>query len=59
MSMNLHVSDTRIICILSVIFCFRVNAFDFQTVTKVTMDVIMKYNSDCVYLMYSENQQGE
>lgn len=57
--MNPHVSDARIICILSVMLCFRVNAFDFHTVAQVTTDVIMKYNSACVYLMYSENQRGE
>jgi hypothetical protein len=58
-SMNPHASDARMICILSVMLCFQVNAFDFRTVTQITMDVSMKYNSACVYLMYSEKQQGE
>jgi hypothetical protein len=57
--MNPHLSDAHIISILSVILCSRVNAFDFHTVTQVTMDVIIKYNPASVYLMYSENQQGE
>jgi hypothetical protein len=57
--MNPYISDAHMICILSVMLCFRVNAFDFHTVTQVTTDVIRKYNSACVYLMYSENQQGK
>ena len=44
--------------IFSVMFIFRVNAFSFETVTNVTKDVIMKYNSICVYLMHSDHQSG-
>ena len=44
--------------IFSVMFIFRVNAFSFETVADVTKDVIMKYNSVCVYLMHSDHQQG-
>jgi len=44
--------------IFSVMFIFRVNAFSFDTATNVTKDVIMKYNSACVYLMHSDHQQG-
>lgn len=51
-------SSTCIIFIFSVMLMFRVNAFSFETVTKVTKDVIMKYNSICVYLMHSDHQQG-
>jgi hypothetical protein len=51
-------SNACIIFIFSVMLIFRVNAFSFETVTKVTKDVIMKYNSICVYLMHSDHQQG-
>jgi len=44
--------------IFSVMFFLRVNAFSFETVTSVTKDVIIKYNSICVYLMHSDHQQG-
>jgi hypothetical protein len=57
--MNPHISHACIICILTLILCFRVYAFDFKTVTMVTKDVIMKYNSVCVYLLHSDSQEGE
>jgi len=43
-------------CIVLIVLCFRADAFHFKTVTSVTNDVIMKYNSVCVYLMHSERQ---
>jgi hypothetical protein len=51
-------SNACFIFIFSVMLTSQVNAFSFETVTKVTKDVIMKYNSICVYLMHSDNQQG-
>jgi hypothetical protein len=44
--------------IFSAMLIFQVNAFSFETVTNVIKDVIMKYNSVCVYLMHSDHQQG-
>jgi hypothetical protein len=44
--------------IFSVMFVLRVKAFSFETVISVTKDVIIKYNSICVYFMHSDHQQG-
>jgi hypothetical protein len=44
--------------IFSGMFFLRVNTFSFETVTSVTKDVFIKYNSICVYLMHSGHQQG-